>query len=55
MKKVSTALAALLLCAGAQAATVSFQYGMPLVQSTTEINQTGTLGLFNTALGTLTG
>ena len=55
MKKVSTALAALLLCAGAQAATVSFQYGLPLVQSTTEINQTGTLGLFNSALGTLTG
>lgn len=55
MKRISTALAALLVCAGAQAATVSFEYGVPLVQSPTDFSQNGTLGLFNTALGTLTG
>ncbi len=56
MKRLSLALAALLAVGGAQAATVSFQYGLPLplALSTTEINQTGTLGLFNSSLGTLT-
>lgn len=55
MKRLSLALAALLAVGGAQAATVSFQFGQPLSLATTEINQTGSLGLFNTALGTLTG
>lgn len=40
---------------GAQAAVVSFDYGLPIVEVTTEINQTGNLGLFNATLGTLTG
>ena len=55
LKKLSIALAALACVASSQAATVTFQYGLPLVESTTEINQTGLLGRFNTALGTLTG
>lgn len=55
MKRLSLALAALAVAGGAHAATVSFEYGLPVVTSTTEINQTGQLGLFNTSLGTLTG
>lgn len=55
MKRLSLALAALLAVGGAQAATVSFQYGQPIVEATTEINQTGQLGLFNSSLGALTG
>lgn len=55
MKRLSLALAALVVAGGAHAATVSFEYGLPVVTSTTEINQTGQLGLFNTSLGTLTG
>jgi hypothetical protein len=43
------------MAAVAQAATVSFQYGLPIVQHTTEVNETGLLGLFNPVLGTLTG
>jgi PEP-CTERM motif len=54
MKRLSLALAALLAVGGAQAATVSFTYGMPLVLSTTEINETGSLGLFDSSLGMLT-
>jgi hypothetical protein len=34
---------------------VSFFYGIPLQETTTEISQTGQLGLFNSSLGTLTG
>ena len=34
---------------------MSFQYGLPIALSTTEIHQTGSLGLFNSSLGTLTG
>ena len=55
MKRLSLLAASLALAASANAATVSFQYGLPIVQTTTEINQTGLLGLFNPALGTLTG
>jgi len=52
MKKFAFA-AALLAAAGAQAATVSYNFSNP--QQTTEINQTGALGLFDSTLGTLTG
>ena len=55
MKKSIIALAAVFAAFGAQAATVSFQYGQPLALATTEINQTGSLGLFDSSLGTLTG
>lgn len=55
MKKIAFLLASMGLAAAAQGATISFQYGLPIVQATTEINQTGLLGLFNPALGTLTG
>lgn len=55
MKRLSLALAALAVVGGAQAATVSFQYGLPITTSVTEINQTGALGLFDSSLGTLTG
>jgi len=55
MKKFATAVAVMAACGGAQAATVSFQYGLPVIVSTTEINQTGSLGLFDSNLGTLTG
>ena len=54
MKRLSLALAALAVAGGAQAATVSFQYGLPIVTSVTEITQSGNLGLFNSTLGTLT-
>ncbi len=40
---------------GAQAAVLTFQFGLPIVESTTEIDQTGSLGLFDSSLGTLTG
>jgi hypothetical protein len=54
MKKL--ALAAVLALAGlsSQAATVTFNLSPAQVFQTTEINQNGTLGLFNTNLGTLT-
>ena len=55
MKKTLLALAVMAATAGAQAAVVSFDYGMPLALTTTEINQTGSLGLFDSGLGTLTG
>ena len=47
MKKTLLALAVMAATAGAQAAVVSFDYGMPLALTTTEINQTGSLGLLN--------
>lgn len=55
MKKTLLALTVMAATAGAQAAVVSFDYGMPLALTTTEINQTGNLGLFDSGLGTLTG
>ena len=55
MKKFALAIVAALAAVGAQAATVGFQYGLPVALSTTEINQTGALGLFDSSLGTLTG
>lgn len=55
MKRILFALTALAAAAGAQATTVSFEYGLPVVTTTTEINQTGSLGLFDSTLGTLTG
>jgi len=55
MKRFATAVAVVAACGGAQAATVSFQYGLPVSVSTTEINETGSLGLFDSNLGTLTG
>ena len=55
IKKLSAAAVALAAAFGAHAATVSFQYGIPLSLTTTEINQTGSLGLFDSNLGILTG
>ena len=52
MKKLSLAIALAFAALGAQAATVSSTFTNAL--SNTEINQTGTLNLFNTNLGTLT-
>ena len=45
MKKSIIALAALFAAAGAQANTISYNFSNPV--STTEITQTGTLGLFD--------
>jgi hypothetical protein len=45
----------LVLARSARADTVQFVYGFPLVESTTEIDQDGVLGLFDSNLGTLTG
>lgn len=53
MKRLSLLAAALGLAASAHAATVSYNFSNPL--ATTEINQTGALGLFDSNLGTLTG
>lgn len=53
MKKTIAAAALSLLAAGAHAATVSYSFTNPV--ENTEINQTGTLGLFDSTLGTLTG
>jgi len=53
MKSLSVLLASIALTAGAHAATVSFNFSNPL--QTTEIHQTGNLGLFDSTLGTLTG
>jgi PEP-CTERM motif len=55
IKKLSTAAVALVAAFGAQAATIDFSFGLPLTLATTEINQTGQLGLFDASLGTLTG
>ena len=46
-------LAATLALAGAQAATVNYNFDYP--QSVADINHTGSLGLFDSSLGTLTG
>lgn len=53
MKRLSIALAALAVAAGAQAATVSYSFSNAL--QPTDINQTGSLTLFDGTLGTLTG
>ena len=51
----SQILGILVLAHGADAQTLSYEYGLPITQNTTEIDETGFLGLFNTSLGTLTG
>lgn len=53
MKKMALMGGAWMACVAAQAATISFDFDSPLEK--TEIHQTGTLGLFDSALGTLTG
>ena len=54
--KLAAVAAAAMFAVSAQAATVSFSYNLPIVQTPTElINITGNLGRFNAALGTLTG
>lgn len=55
MKRLSLLIASLALAASANAATVSYQFGLPIVTTTTEIDQTGLLGLFDSVLGVLTG
>lgn len=53
MKRVSLAISALALALSAQADTVTYSFDFALAG--TEISQTGSLGLFDSALGTLTG
>ena len=56
MKKLAVLIAGAALAFGAQAASVSYSFGTPtLGLETTEISQTGSLGLFDSTLGTLTG
>lgn len=53
MKRLSLLIASIALATSASAATLSYNFTNPL--ETTEITQTGSLGLFDTTLGTLTG
>lgn len=53
LKPLMTVLASAAFAASANAATVSFSFDNP--SATTEINQTGALGLFDSNLGILTG
>ncbi len=53
MKTIAALLVGSALAFSANASTVSFNFSNPL--ATTEINQTGSLGLFDSTLGTLTG
>jgi hypothetical protein len=53
MKSLAIVLAGSALAVGAQAGTVSFSFANPM--QTTEISQTGNLGLFDNNLGVLTG
>lgn len=53
MKKFAIALAAVAAAVSAQAATISYNFNNAL--GPMEISQTGSLGLFDSALGTLTG
>ena len=53
MKTIATLLVGSALAFSVNASTVSFNFSNPL--ATTEINQTGSLGLFDSTLGTLTG
>ena len=56
MKTLAVLLASTALVAGANAAEVMFSFGTPTLGfQTTEINQVGSLGLFDSNLGTLTG
>ncbi len=55
VKKASLALAAFAIAAGAQAATVTFEYGPSNVLVAPEFTHAGSLGLFDSNLGTLTG
>lgn len=52
MKRLSLLVASIALATSASADTVSFSFSNPL--QTTEITQTGNLGLFDSNLGTLT-
>ena len=52
-KQIATLFIGSVLAIGAQASSVSFNFTNPL--ETTELNQTGNLGLFDSTLGTLTG
>lgn len=54
MKQLILAFAVATTAFGTQAGMVSFNYGSPIVLSPSEINQTGSLGLFDSNLGTLT-
>lgn len=54
MKRAVLAFATLALAAGAQAATVTFQYGFDDELVNTPFIHTGPLGLFDSTLGTLT-
>ncbi len=53
MKSIASILASTVFALSANAATVSFSFDNPLVN--TEISQTSSVGLFDTNLGTLTG
>ena len=55
MKSLAAFVAGTALALSANAATMSFSFNPPNSLQPTEINQTGVLGLFNGALGTLTG
>ncbi|MFM2404627.1 MAG: hypothetical protein RL223_2507 [Pseudomonadota bacterium] len=53
MKHIATLIALAAAAVSSQAATISYDFSNAL--ETTEISQTGTLGLFDSSLGTLTG
>lgn len=53
MKKLTISMLISLAAMGAQAGTVSYNFSNSL--ATTEINQSGSLGLFDSTLGSLTG
>lgn len=55
MRKTLLAVATAISAFGAQADTISYSFGVPIALSTTEINQSGQLGLFDPSLGALTG
>lgn len=53
--KFAAGTMAALLSFSAHSLVISSEYGLPLVESTTEVNETGFLDLFDASLGTLTG
>lgn len=55
MKRPALVFATLAFAAGAQAATVTFQYGFEDELVNTPFTHTGSLGFFDSTLGTLTG
>lgn len=55
LNKLSVAVAAMVAAVGAQAAIIHYEFGLPIILTTTEIDQTGQLSLFDPALGVLTG